>query len=215
MRAKAAYTLDLISGVGGFPNNLGCTLKLGSKKICVEVGKQNVTPAPPGGGPPIGANQGSVFLSYKIKCPKQTVAPAAFADQFGPGVFTVGAPKELLVPALPGPPSDHIECYKAKDARAKVSYTLDLVAGVAGFTNETGCALKAQARSVCIAVTKQNVMPPPPGGGPAPGPGSATKYIGYKLKCPKPTLPPATATDQFGVGIFQPKSATGLLVPAQ
>ncbi len=214
-RAKASYTLDLIAGVGGFPNSLGCTLKLGSKKICVQVDKQNVAPPPPGGGPAIGANQGSVYLSYKLKCPKQTVGSVPLADQFGPGVFSVGAPKELLVPALPGPSNDHLACYKAKDARAKASYTLDLVAGVAGFTNETGCALKARAKSVCVAVTKQNVVPSPPGGGPAPGPGAGAKYIGYKLKCPTPTLSSVMATDQFGVGLFLRKKVAGLLVPAQ
>src|SRR5581483_3015640 len=130
-RVKASYTLDLIANLPGFLNELGCSLKLGAKLICVEVTKQNVAPSPPGGGPVIPPNGGSVFLSYKIKCPKQTVAPTPFTDQFGGGSFTVGTPSQLLVPALPGPANDHFKCYKTKDLRPKVPYTMDLIAGVA------------------------------------------------------------------------------------
>src|SRR5262249_7945915 len=115
-RPKVAYTVDLIANAAGFPNALGCSLKPGAKHVCVEVDKQNVIPAPPGGGPTIPPNAGSVFLSYKLKCPKQIVPPAAFVDQFGAGSFTVGKPRELLLPALPGPANDHFECYKVKDA---------------------------------------------------------------------------------------------------
>ncbi len=203
-----------MAGVAGFPNELGCTLKLGSKRICVEVDKQNVAPPPPGGGPTVGPNAGSVFLSYQLKCPAQTVAPITLADQFGPGLFPVGTASELLVPALPGPPNDHLKCYKTKDARPKATYTLDLMAGVAGFTNEFGCTVKLGARKVCVQVTKQNVAPPPPGGGPAPGPGSGAKLISYKLKCPNQSLAPVGASDQFGAGGFTPGKAAALLVPA-
>ena len=214
-RPKAGYTADLMAGVGGFPNDLGCLIKVGARTICVEVGKQNVSPAPPGGGPAIPPNAASVFLSYKVKCPKQTVNPAGLTDQFGAGTFTVKTPATLLVPALPGPANDHIECYKAKDARAKARYTMDLIAGVSGFANETGCTVQLGARQVCVQVTKQNVTPPPPGGGPVPGPAAGTKFISYKLKCPKATVPPAGFTDQFGAGTFIPGVAKTLLVPAQ
>jgi hypothetical protein len=156
-----------------------------------------------------------VFLSYKLKCPKQTLAPAALADQFGPGTFTVVKPAELLVPALPGPANDHFKCYKVKDARAKASYTLDLIAGVSGFANETGCAIKVGAKLICVQVKKQNVVPSPPGGGPGAGPNSGAKFISYKLKCPKGVVPPASFTDQFGAGTFTPGTAKKLLVPAQ
>ncbi len=214
-RTKIPYTLDLLSGVGGFPNEIGCALKPAST-VCVEVGKQNVSPTPPGGGPVIPANAGSVFLSYKLKCPKLTVAPIFLGDQFGAGSFAVTSPAELLVPALPGPANDHYECYKAKDVRPKASYTADLIAGVAGFTNELGCSVKLGAKRVCVQVTKQNVSPPPPGGGPGPGPGdAATKLISYKLKCPKGVVPAAGFTDQFGAGTFTPGSVKALLVPAQ
>ena len=214
VRAKATYTLDLLAGVAGFPNELGCTVKLGSKKICVEVTKQNVVPAPPGGGPGIGPNAGAVFLSYKLKCPKQSVPPIALRDQFGAGVFTVGTANELLVPALPGPPKDHLKCYKAKDSRPKASYTMNLLAGVAGFSNETGCGMKLGAKKVCVKVTKQNVTPTPPGGGPAPGPNSTAKLISYKLKCPKGSVPPIAVSDQFGAGTVAPGTVADLLVPA-
>jgi hypothetical protein len=63
------------------------------------VNKQNVMPAPPGGGPGPGPASGAKFLSYKLKCPKQTVAPAGFADQFGAGTFTPSKAATLLVPA--------------------------------------------------------------------------------------------------------------------
>src|SRR5262249_13123612 len=140
LRPKVAYTADLIANAAGFPNTLGCSLTLGAKRVCVEVDKQNVSPTPPGGGPAAPPDGGSVFLSYKIKCPGQAVPPAAFEDQFGGGAFLVGVPSELLVPALPGPANDHFECYKAKDTRPRASYTMDLIAGVAGFTNELGCS---------------------------------------------------------------------------
>ena len=93
-------------------------MKLGAKQICVEVAKQGVSPTPPGTGPVIPSNAGSVFLSYKIKCPKQTIGSRTFVDQFGGGSFVVGSATELLVPASPGPGNPHFKCYKAKDSRA-------------------------------------------------------------------------------------------------
>jgi len=204
-----------MADVAGFPDELGCSLKLGAKRTCVEVAKQNVSPLPPGGGPAIPPNAGSVFLSYKIKCPKQPIAPVTVGDQFGAGSFTVGAASRLLVPALPGPANDHFKCYKTKDARPKASYTMDLMAGVAGFVNEIGCTVKLGAKQLCVQVTKQNVAPPPPGGGPGAGPGSGAKFLLYNLKCPKGTVPPDTFTDQFGAGTFTPGTAKTLLVPAQ
>jgi hypothetical protein len=221
-RAKTSYTVDLLAGAGGFPDQPGCYLKLAAKLICVEVDKQNVAPTPPGGGPAIPPNAASTFLSYKVKCPKQSVSGVTLGDQFGSGSFTLGRGSfsfgtvaQLLVPALPGPANDHFACYKAKDARPKAIYTMDLIAGVGGFANETGCILKLGAKQVCVRVTKQGVTPPPPGGGPGPGPDSDVKFISYKLKCPKGTLPPAAVTDQFGAVTFTPLTAKMLLVPAQ
>ena len=213
-RAKATYALDLLAGVGGFPNEAGCKVKLGAKQICVEVGKQSVSPPPPGGGPASPPNAGSVFLSYKLKCPKQAVPSTVRVDQFGAGQFIVGPAAELLVPAFPGPANDHFECYKVKDTRGKATYSMDLIAGVAGFTNEIGCSIKLGASRVCVQVSKQNVVPTPPGGGPGPGPDSGATFIGYKLKCPKQPLPGGTFADQFGSGPLVPSKAATLLVPA-
>jgi hypothetical protein len=98
-RPKASYTADLLAGVAGFANELGCTIKLGAKRVCVQVSKQNVTPAPPGGGPGPGPGSGAKFLSYKLKCPKGVLPPASFTDQFGAGTFTPGSARTLLVPA--------------------------------------------------------------------------------------------------------------------
>src|SRR4029077_17487377 len=140
----------------------------------------------------------SVFLSYKIKCPKHAVAAITLGDQFGAGSFTVGTASALLVPALPGPGNDFFKCYKAKDARAKAAYKMNLIPGVGGFTSELGCALKLGSSRICVQVTERNVTPPPPGGGPGPGPGSGARFISYKLKCPKQVVPAGGFADQFG-----------------
>jgi hypothetical protein len=214
-RAKAAYTLDAIANVAGFQTENGCSLKLGAKKVCVQVDKQNVTPTPPGGGPNVGTNAGGVLISYKLKCPKLTTAPVGLADQFGSGSFTVGTTSSLLVPSSPGPAIDHFKCYKTKDTRPKASYTMNLISGVAGFPNASGCVLKLGAKKVCAQINKQNVTPAPPGGGPGPGPNAAGTFLGYKVKCPKAIVAPATLTDQFGNGQFSIGTTSELLVPAR
>src|SRR5262249_8078901 len=159
-------------------------------RICVEVDPANVAPTPPGGGPSSGPNRGSVFLSYKLKCGKQSAHAIALADDFGAGSFVVGRPDELLVPALPGPSNDPVECYKTKDARRKATYTLDLVAGVGGFSDQRGCTVKLGAKKVCVPVTEQTITPTPPGGGPGAGALVGTKLLEYKLKCPKHAVSP-------------------------
>jgi hypothetical protein len=216
---KATYTVDMLPGPGlNVPTELGCTLRVGARAICVEVDKQNVSPPPPGGGPAIPPNAGSVFISYKVKCPRQPVPVLALGDQFGAGSFTlgtVGKVTQVLVPASAGPANDHFECYKAKDARPTASYTMDLIAGVAGFANELGCTVSLGAKQLCVQATKSSVTPPPPGGGPGPGPDSGAKFIAYKLKCAKGIVPPAAFADQFGAGTFTPKPPSTLLVPAR
>jgi hypothetical protein len=185
-----------------------------ARSLCVEVAKQNVSPAPPGGGPPISPNASAVFLSYRLRCPTQPLAPAILGDQFGPSLLTPSRPEELLVPALPGPANDHFVCYKAKDARPRVSYTADLLAGVAGFADELGCRIKVGGTRVCVQVTKENLNPPA-GGGPGPGPAAGGSFIGYRLTCPRLANPPLAVTDQFGTGTFTPRRPNMLLVPAQ
>ena len=91
---------------------------------------------------------------------------------------------------------------------------MDLLAGVAGFTDASGCTAKLGGKRVCVQVAKQNVSPAPPGGRPGPGPGSAEKFVSYKLKCPKGVLSPVGITDQFGAGTFTPAKAKLLIVPA-
>jgi hypothetical protein len=211
------YTFDVTAGAGtGFPFEPGCQLRLGARSICVEVTKQNVSPPPPGGGPTIPPNAGSVFLSYKVKCPKQFAPTVGWADQFGLGAFTASKVSEILVPAAPGPANDHFECYKAKDTRPKATYVADLAAGVAGFLNETGCTVRLGAKRVCVQATLGTIVPSPPGGGPGPGPDAPqVKFISYKLKCPKAVVPPVNFDDQFGAGTFTPGAAKMLLVPAQ
>jgi hypothetical protein len=213
-RARSSYTLDLIAAVPGFTDELGCTLKLGAKTVCVEVDKQNVNPAPPGGGPTIPPNAASVFLSYKVKCPRQTLGPVTLEDQFGLGSFTPKKADEILVPAVPGPANDVFKCYKTRDLRPRATYTADLMAGVAGFANELGCTIKPSAKRICVQVTQQNVTPPPPGGGPGFGPDAGGQFINYGLKCPRGTLPPVGFTDQFGPATLTLGNPRSLLVPA-
>ncbi len=120
------------------------------------------------------------------------------------------------MPAAPGPANDHFECYKAKDSRGKATYTMDLLAGVPGFVNESACSIKLGAKKICVQTIKASVTPTPPGGGPGPGPDDpGVKFIGYKLKCPKGLLPPVNFNDQFGAGAFTPGTAKTLLAPAQ
>lgn len=213
-RPKASYTLELSGNVPGFAGETLCKLKLGAKRICVEVDEENVLPPPPGGGPLPPPNRGSVFLSYKVRCPRQAIGPVTLADQFGAGSFGVAKATELLVPALPGPANDHFECYKAKDARPKASYTADLTAGVAGFMNQLGCTVKVPAKRLCVQVSGADVTPAPPGGGPGPGRSGAQRFLYYDVSCPKWILPPASIADDFGTGTLIPGAAKSLLVPA-
>ncbi|HTC23484.1 MAG TPA: hypothetical protein VK688_03930, partial [Gemmatimonadales bacterium] len=112
------------------------------------------------------------------------------------------------------PSRGHLKCYTTRDPRSRARYTLTLQAGVAGFTNETGCKLQARAKELCVEVTKQHVVPQPPGGGPSPGPSTGAKLLSYRLKCPAQSPPAVNATDQFGPGLFPPRKAAGLLAPA-
>ena len=91
--------MDLQAGVVGFTDEAGCTVKLGGKRVCVQVTKQNVTPLPAGGGPGPGPGSGEKFISYKLKCPKEALSPVGITDQFGAGTFTPGKAKLLIVPA--------------------------------------------------------------------------------------------------------------------
>lgn len=214
-RSKLPYTLDLVPNVAGFPLERGCSLKLGSRSVCVEVDEQNLDPVPPGGGPAIPPNAGSVFLSYKLKCPVQARGPVILTDEFGPGAFTAIRATELLVPALPGPADDVFACYKTKDRRSRAIYTMDLLAGVVGFDDELGCALKVGSKTFCVQASAQNVEPPPPGVGPGAGPEAGTVLIGYKLTCPKGNAPALPISDVFGAGGFAPRVPKTLLVPAE
>ena len=66
MSSRLPYTLDLIANAPGFSNEVGCSMKLAAKLLCIEVDKQNVSPPPPGGGPAAPPNAGSTSLSYKL-----------------------------------------------------------------------------------------------------------------------------------------------------
>jgi hypothetical protein len=93
---KAVYTADL----GGLTSEPGCQVKVPAKMLCVETAKENVNPAPPGGGPtpaPAGA-----FLCYKAKCVKAVIAPVSVTDQFGARSVQPSVAKMLCAPVDSG-----------------------------------------------------------------------------------------------------------------
>jgi hypothetical protein len=96
---KAKYVADL----DGLAPEAGCLIKVPGQLLCVESKKTNVSPTPPGSPP---GRQTGRFVCYKVKCPKATLAPIAWTDQFGtrtvqPGVANLVCAPE---PAPPGPP---------------------------------------------------------------------------------------------------------------
>jgi len=94
---KFQATADLLSTVGLAPE-LGCTIKGPPKMFCGPVGKVNVAPTPPGGGPQNGTSK---FVCYKVKCAKGAEQTATGKDQFGTHTFTLKTPKILCAPASP------------------------------------------------------------------------------------------------------------------
>ena len=102
---------------------------------------------------------------------------------------------------------DHLKCYPVKDPQAKASYTADL----GGLVAEPGCIIQVPAHLFCTQATKANVVPTPPGG---PGStGAAGRFLCYKVKCPKGTLPTIPWNDQFGSRTLTPKNAKLLCAP--
>jgi hypothetical protein len=92
--------------------------------------------------------------------------------------------------------TDHLACYKIKDALGRGRYT----ATVAGIVAQDGCTIMVPATTFCAPAGKTNVVPAPPGGG---GIGTPNSFTCYKVKCPtrpKPVSPP-TLSDQFGTRV--------------
>jgi hypothetical protein len=96
--------------------------------------------------------------------------------------------------------ADHLKCYRIKDPLARGSYTGDLGASDS-LPADSGCVIKTPAKLLCVDTTKTNVVPPPPGS----GAGRLTsRFVCYKVRCPRGTLPPVDWTDQFGTRTVQP-----------
>jgi hypothetical protein len=93
---KAAYTADLT----GLASEPGCRISVPAKQLCVSSDATNVSPTPPGDGPPTGG-VGAKFVCYTIKCPKGVAVPVSVGDQFGSRsvTATIGG-KLFCVPAL-------------------------------------------------------------------------------------------------------------------
>ncbi len=98
--AKVAYTADL-GASGLLPADSGCVIKMPGKLLCVDTTKTNVSPPPPGADP--GPEAGR-FVCYKVKCPKQTLAPVSWTDQFGSRTLLPKGPKMVCAPEAPPPP---------------------------------------------------------------------------------------------------------------
>ena len=78
-----------------------CIVRTPAKFACVPTSKNDVTPAPPGGGP-VGSSEGA-FLCYRAKCPK-TFASSNVEDQFGTRVVQIRASRFLCAPAAVSAP---------------------------------------------------------------------------------------------------------------
>ncbi len=120
----------------------------------------------------------------------------------------------LVAPTPAGASADHLACYKAKEigGPGRIQATADLVSGaVPPLATGTGCVIKGPPRLYCGPVTKANIAPPEPGGGPTQG---TTKFLCYKVKCPKGAAQTASAKDQFGVHTVMLKAPRVLCAPA-
>lgn len=91
-------------------------------------------------------------------------------------------------------PFDHLRCDKIRDTAPRASFTVDLGSGDPSFPSQTGCVVRVPAKTLCVDVSKGNVTPTPPG---APDGPQASRYLCYKVKCPK-ARPVLNLTDQFG-----------------
>jgi hypothetical protein len=112
----------------------------------------------------------------------------------------------VLVASRAAAVSDHLKCYKIKDPQAKVKYTATLD----GLTVETGCTIKVPGKLLCVPAEKSSVTPTPPGGG---GTGEPNRFVCYKVKCPKATVPPLAVSDQFGTRSVTPGTTKYLCAP--
>jgi hypothetical protein len=91
---KASYTAD----VGGLAAGSNCLIKVPGNLFCVEATKANVMPTPVGGVDNTGP--AGRFLCYKLKCPKATVVPFQWHDQFGDRQLTPSASKLVCAPEI-------------------------------------------------------------------------------------------------------------------
>jgi hypothetical protein len=92
--------------------------------------------------------------------------------------------------------TDHLTCHRVRDPIAPATYRADLD----GLFPQAGCLVKVPAQLLCVETATTAVTPPPPGA--APGP-AARRFLCYKAKCPKSTLPAIPWTDQFGARPIQ------------
>src|SRR5689334_18933822 len=113
----------------------------------------------------------------------------------------------LVAPVGAQPVADHLKCYKAKDSAPKASYTADL----GGLVAEPGCTIKVPGNLLCVEATKTNVTPTPPDG--PDNSGSAGRFLCYKVKCPKATLPQVQWHDQFGSRLVAPSTPKIVCAP--
>lgn len=96
--APRRYTADLTPAENPpFTPEAGCTISR-AKMYCIDVRKENVSPAPPGG---VLASDARDYVCYQLHCPRLTVSPPLVQDQFGNRrLISIGAARWLCAPAL-------------------------------------------------------------------------------------------------------------------
>ena len=98
---KAAADLDALQAQFGLEN---CAIKPKAKLVCVPVSK-TVTALEDGQSLDVSGDE-QMFdrLCYKIKCPKGTIPPILFSDQFGSRTLEKFKAQMLCTPAIKGAP---------------------------------------------------------------------------------------------------------------
>lgn len=131
--------------------------------------------------------------------PKSSSRRALFAAATIVACLSLAASAAAQVP-------DHLKCHRVRDPIGPATYTADL----GGLFAQAGCLVKVPAQLLCVETATTAVTPPPPGA--APG-AAAGRYLCYKAKCPKSTLPAIPWTDQFGSRAIQPMTTKMLCAP--
>jgi hypothetical protein len=87
--------------------------------------------------------------------------------------------------------ADHLQCFKVRAPHGTATYTADF----GGLVAEHGCKITTPAAFECVTTIATNLSPAPSRAG---GSGRPHSFTCYRLRCPTPTVPTVTASDEFG-----------------